>query len=350
MNEKSLWDELILLPAQLSRPPLFSPAEADTTVEVGKNALIPLKLDIPVIAAHMSCGSVPDEFKTAVARAASNAGIANGSGDGGVMAEEMELSSSYIYEYTPGLYGLTPEVLERCSAVEIKIGQGAKGGLGEKLPDNLPEKVYHMRGIEPMAFFSDEGRFGEINSPNDLKILIEGLREGCGGKPVGVKIAAGHIENDLDMIIEAGADFVDIDGQNAGCWQEVSALKGCGLPSLYALSRAKKHILKRNADLDIIVGGGINSGQIAAKAIAMGASAVVMGRALLGAAKLDENRDLTLTPDETEECLEAFLANVKSDLEKICAYTGRSNITMLDTTDLAAASHDIAKRCGIERM
>lgn len=350
MKDKSLWDEVFLLPAQLSRAPLFGVAEANPAACVGKNALIPLSIQLPVVAAHMSYGSVPDEFKVALARAASKAGIANGSGDGGVLLEEMELSASYIYEYTPELYGLTPDVLDRCGAVEIKIGQGAKGALGENLPENLPVDVYHMRGTEPTAFFSSQGRFGEINSAQDLKILIDGLREGSGGKPVGVKLAAGRIEEDLDVVIEAGADFVDIDGQNAGCWQKIDALEGSCLPALYALSRAKKHIEKRDAQLDIIVGGGFYDGKTVAKAVAMGASAVVMGSALIKAAKLDENRALTLSAEETEEKLDEFFKKLKMDLMQICAFTGRSNITEMDKTDIATSDEDIAKYCDIEHI
>ena len=116
-RREPLWDELVFLPAQLARPPLLSPAEAETETVVGRRALVPLKLRLPVIVSHMGCGFVKREAKLAAARAASAAGTAVGGGEGGVLRGEMELSSSYIYEYTPGLLGLTPEVLDRCAAV-----------------------------------------------------------------------------------------------------------------------------------------------------------------------------------------------------------------------------------------
>ncbi len=349
-SEPSLWEDIILLPAQLSRPPLFSPAEAELSAVVGKNALIPLRLDMPFLVSHMSRGSVPDSLKLIIAASARDAGTASGSGDGGVLKEEMELSSAYIYEYTPGLYGLTPEVLDRCGGVEIKIGQGAKGALGEELPEGLPEEMYRMRGSEPTAFFSTQGRFGEINSPADLRILIDGLREGSGGKPVGVKLAAGRIEEDLDAVAEAEADFVTLDCRFAGSWQPCPELYGCAVPAVYALSRAKRHLAKINSDLDIIISGGISSAADAAKAIAMGATAVSGATAVLNAAALDENRRMTLSPEETRERLDAFFASMKKDFGKICAFTGRSSISTLDMTDIASLNSEISRYCGIRHV
>lgn len=342
----SLWDELVFLPAQLARPPLFSPAEASCAAVIGKNALIPVKLDMPLIISHMSFGPVSAEVKCALAKAASAAGIAAGSGEGGVLADEIELSSAYIYEYTPGLYGLTPEVLDRCAAVEIKIGRALRGGLGESLPEGLAPEAYRMRGVEGGARFTAPGRFAEINSAADLRITVEGLREGSGGKPIGVKLAAGNIEADLAVAAEAGADFVTVDGRTAG--GEVP--RGSGVPTLYAVCRAKRFIERHGCAMDIIAAGGLHTAEDFAKAIALGASAAATATAALDAAMADENGRLTLSPAETEARLAKWLHGIKSDLAKICAFTGRMSVGELSPCDLASLSSDISRFTGIKHV
>ena len=333
ITENAGWDRLTILPAQLARFPLFSAAEASTEAVIGKNAIVPLRLSMPVIISHMGLGALTTELKCALARGASDAGIANGSGDGGVLEEEIQLSSAYIYEYTPGLYGLTPEVLERCSAVEIKLGQGCGGGTPFSVPSGAPEDIYRMRGGEVGAFFTSPGRFTDLTSPSDLKLMIDGLREGCGGKPVGIKIAAGNIEADLDLIIESGADFVTVDGGHGG-WRGKSCLMG-GIPAAAALRRAKRHLDNRKSDIDLIIAGGIGTAADAAKALAMGASAVAIGSAVLAAACGSVTGKSPFSTIETEARISNYLRGLNSGLRDICAYTGRSHISDLNITDLA---------------
>lgn len=342
----SLWEQLVFLPAQLSRPPLFSPAEAEISAVIGKNALIPMRLELPLIVSHMSYGSLSAGLKYAIAKAASASGVANGSGEGGVLPDEIEFSSSYIYEYTPGLYGLTPEVLERCSAVEIKIGRALRGGLGEDLPAGLPPEVYHMRGAEPGAFFTSPGRFAEINSAADLRITVDALREGSGGKPIGVKLAAGHIEEDLAIVIEAGADFVTIDGLSA----DDPILGSSCVPTLYAVCRAKRFLEKQNSEIDIIAAGGLRTPADFAKAIALGASAVASASAVLLAAGADKNGELTFSAEETTLRLENWFRSIGAGLAKICAFTGRASIGDLCSYDLASLSSDISRFTGIRHV
>ncbi len=346
-SRSPLWDELVLLPAQLSRPPLFSAAEAELSVSLGKSALIPLRLELPLIVSHMSAAAVSCELKSVLARAAAAAGIAAGSGEGGVFREEMELSSGYIFEYTPGLYGLTPEVLERCGGVEIKIGRSLRGGLGEALPAGLEPEIYHMRNTEPGGYFTAPGRFAEINSPSDLRIAVEGLREGSGGKPVGVKLATGNIEADIDFVIESGADFVTLDG---GSSDRGGVLDSSCVPLLYAICRAKKIIDSRGAELDIVAVGGLRTSADMAKALALGATAVASATAVLEAARADENGTLTLSPEETLAALTSFFRSVRNDLSKVCAFTGRRTVGELCEEDIASLSYDISRYAGIRHV
>lgn len=326
------WDDFTLLPAQLARMPLFSPAEANIETVIGKNAIVPMRLSMPVIVSHMSVGALDPELKCSIARAAAAVGIANGGGDGGVLEEELELSSAYIYEYTPGLWGLTPQVLERCSAVEIKLGQGCGGGMPFSVPEGAPSMVYRLRGGDEGYFFTTPGRFTDINSAADLRLMVEGLREGCGGKPIGVKIAAGNIEADLDMIIEAGADFVTIDGGRGG-WRGKEHLMG-GLSAAAALRRARKHLDSQVSSIDIIIAGGIHTPQQAAKALTLGASAVAPASAVLTAACGSVTGTSPFTTAETEARTVNYLRALGNGLREICAYTGRSSTDELNISDL----------------
>ncbi len=334
------WDELTLIPAQLARLPLMCGAEADISAVIGKNALIPLRLNMPVIISHMSYGSVDAPLKRAIARAASGAGIANGSGDGGVLREEIELSAAYIYEYTPGLYGLTPENLDRCSAVEIKLGQGAGGGMPLPIPSDTDESVFEMRNASPSPFFSSPGRFPELNSADDLRLMVDGLREGCCGKPVGLKISAGDIEGDLAAAATAGADFVTIDAGQGG-WLGRPWLLGGGNP-VYALCRAKKYIDDNGIDLDIIIAGGIHTPADAAKAVALGATAAAPASAVLKAGCGEFAGTSPFSEEETFLRIRNYLTAMENGLREICAYTGHSSISKLSLEDVAAIRGDVA--------
>lgn len=343
-----LWDRLVFLPAQLSRLPLFSPAEAHTNVTVGKSAMVPMELGLPLIVSHMSYGALSAELKYALARAAAAANTANGSGEGGVLPEEIELSSAYIYEYTPGLYSLSPEVLERCSAVEIKLGRSLSGGLGETLSEGLPTEVYHMRGTEPGAFFSSPGRFAEINSSYDLKITVDGLREGCGGKPVGLKLAAGDIEGDLAAALEAGVDFVTLDGGNNIGGSDV--LAGSCVPTLHAICRARRFLEKEGAELDIIAAGGMRTNADFIKALALGATAVASASAVLNAAQAAPDGGLGLSPEETAFQLESFFRRFEADLARVCAFTGRLGPEELSHMDVGSLSTELSRATGIRNV
>ncbi len=339
------WDRLSLQPAQIDRFPLFSPAESVTSSVIGKNALVPLRLDAPIVVSHMGLGALSPELKYAIARAASAAGVANGSGDGGVLEEELQLSSAYIYEYTPSLCGLTPEVLERCSAVEIKLGQGCGGGTPFLVPAGAEEMVYRMRGGESGAFFSNPGRFADISSSADLKLMIDGLREGCGGKPVGVKLAVGRVEDDLDHIIEAGADFVTLDGGQGG-WRGKDYLMG-GISPVSALCRAKEHLAARGSDIDIIIAGGISAAGDVAKALALGASAAAPASAVLIAGCGSVIGKSPFSNAETEARILNYLRALIAGLKDICAYTGHAASSELCPEDLAALDYGTAMKTGL---
>ena len=128
------WDDILVLGAQLNPPPLEEHAEVSLRTVIGKHAKKPMVLDMPVYISHMSFGALSKETKIALAKGSAMAGTAMCSGEGGVLPEEKAAAHRYIFEYVPNLYSVTTENLTTSDAIEIKIGQGTKPGMGGHLP------------------------------------------------------------------------------------------------------------------------------------------------------------------------------------------------------------------------
>ena len=128
------WDDVLVLGAQLNPMPLDEHAEVSLKTVIGKHAKKPMVLDMPVYISHMSFGALSRETKIALAKGSAAAGTAMCSGEGGILPEEKEAAHKYIFEYVPNLYSVTEENLKTSDAIEIKIGQGTKPGMGGHLP------------------------------------------------------------------------------------------------------------------------------------------------------------------------------------------------------------------------
>ena len=128
------WDDILILGAQLNPPPLTEDDPVDSTTIIGKHAKHPMVLDMPVYISHMSFGAMSKEMKEALAKGSAMAKTAMCSGEGGILPEEKAAAYKYIFEYVPNKYSVTPENLMEADAVEIKIGQGTKPGMGGHLP------------------------------------------------------------------------------------------------------------------------------------------------------------------------------------------------------------------------
>lgn len=145
------WDDILLLGAQLDPMPLDEHAEVNTTTVIGPNAKKPLVLQNPVYVSHMSFGALSREAKISLARGTAMAGSAMCSGEGGILPEEMQAADKYIFEYVGNLYSVTPENLRNADAIEIKIGQGTKPGMGGHLPAEKVTKEISAIRNKPMG-------------------------------------------------------------------------------------------------------------------------------------------------------------------------------------------------------
>lgn len=276
------WEDVLLLPAQLARQPLLDSEHISLTTTIGRRAERPLVLSLPFYISHMSFGALSAVAKTALGRLSAELDTAIGSGEGGMLPDEREGARHYIFEMASGYFGWGEEAARRADAVEIKFGQSAKAGSGGLLPaEKVTARIAEVRGLAPGEAAHSPARFVDIRGVTELRERVKQIRGWIDGGPVGIKFAAGRVEEDLDVALEAGADFVTIDGRGGGTGAAPEVLKdNLTVPIQYALHRARAHLSRRGAqDVDIVAAGGFRSSGDVAKALALGASAVALATA-----------------------------------------------------------------------
>lgn len=287
------WDDILLLGNQLNPPPLNDYDKVDTTTVIGKNAKKPLILTNPILVSHMSFGALSKETKVALAKGSALAGAAMCSGEGGILPEEMENAHKYIFEYIPNLYSVNKENLCRVDAIEIKIGQGTKPGMGGHLPaSKVTKEIAAIRNKPLGEDIISASKFSDINTKEDLKGLVARLRKESDGRPIGIKIAAGKLERDLEFCVFAKPDFITIDGRGGATGASPKLVRDAtSVPTVYALHRARKYLDAVGADdIALIITGGLRVSSDFAKALAMGADAVAVASAVLMAAACQQYR------------------------------------------------------------
>ncbi len=357
------WDDILILGAQLDPMPLEEDAPVDTRTVIGKHAAKPLLLDNPVYISHMSFGALSREAKISLARGAAMAHTAMCSGEGGILPEEMKAAEKYIFEYVGNLYSVTPENLRNSDAIEIKIGQGTKPGMGGHLPgEKVTEEISRIRNKPMGKDVIAPSRFPGIETKEDLKNLITQLRYASEGRPVGVKIAAGRIERDLAFCVYAEPDFITIDGRGGATGSSPKLLRdSASVPTIYALYRARKYLDSIGSDISLIITGGLRVSSDFAKAIAMGADAVAVassaliamacqqykicgtGMCPMGIATQDEDLRERLHEDAAAARVANFLNVSLEELKMFARITGHENLHDLSVEDLCTVSREISE-------
>lgn len=282
------FDDLLFLGASISRYPLEGYREkCDTKVTLGTRfAKNPIELDIPITIAGMSFGSLSGAAKEALGRGATMAGTSTTTGDGGMTEEERGHSNKLIYQYLPSRYGMNPDDLRRCDAIEIVVGQGAKpGGGGMLLGQKISDRVAEMRNLPKGIDQRSACRHPDWTGPDDLEIKILELREITNWeKPIYIKIGGARPYFDTTLAIKAGADVIVLDGMQGGtaATQDVF-IEHVGQPILACIRQAVEALqeLDMHREVQLIVSGGIRGGADVAKALALGADAVSIGTGAL---------------------------------------------------------------------
>lgn len=364
------WNDILILGAQLNPMPLLDDEKVNIQTIIGKKAKKPMVIESPVFVTHMSFGALSKEAKISLAKGTSMVKTAIGSGEGGILPEERQNAYKYIFEYIPNKYSVTDENLKNSDAIEIKIGQGTKPGMGGHLPgEKVTEEIAKIRGKSVGESIMSPSRFTEINDKDDLKKLVNELREKSEGRPIGIKIAAGHIEKDLEYICYAEPDFITIDGRGGSTGSSPKFLKDAtSVPTIYALHRARKYLDENNMDIDLIITGGLRISSDFAKAIAMGADAIAIGTAAMIAIACQQYRvcntgmcpvgigtqreDLRkrLNIDACSQRLANYLNVVNGELKTFARITGKDDIHKLSIDDLVTTNREISDYTNISHV
>ncbi len=357
------WDDILLLGAQLNPPPLEEDEPVTTMTVIGKHAKKPMILDQPVYISHMSFGALSKEVKVALAKGAAMAKTAMCSGEGGILPEEKAASYKYIFEYIPNKYSVTDENLRSADAIEIKIGQGTKPGMGGHLPgEKVTAEIAALRGKKQGEDVQSPSKFPELNSKEDLKEMVSMLRARSDGRPIGIKIAAGRIERDLEYCVYAEPDFITVDGRGGATGSSPFFLReATSVPTIYALCRARKYLDSINSDISLIITGGLRVSSDVAKALAMGADAVAVASAALiaaacqqyricgtgncpvGIATQDPKLRERLKTEQAAKRVANYLNVTKEELKTFARITGHASVHDLNVCDLVTINREISE-------
>ena len=304
-NDKSYrvyWDHLVLNASQVTNPsidPLREPMELTgylgrkpDRVEFGSlgletNLAPQVKLELPVMFSAMSYGAVSVNVQESLARAATQMGTLWNTGEGGLHHRLYKYGGNTVVQVASGRFGVHSEYLDVARIVEIKIGQGAKPGIGGHLPgEKVSAEVAMTRMIPRGTDALSPAPQHDIYSIEDLAQLVYALKEATNyTKPVSVKIAAVHNSAAIASgMVRAGADIIVLDGLRGATGAAPKIIRdNVGIPIELALAsvddRLRQEGIRNQASL-VIAGGIRNSGDVA-KAIALGADAVYIATAAL---------------------------------------------------------------------
>lgn len=362
------WDDIQILTAQFATKPLMENVPVDTKLVIGPNAKKPLVLDIPLFVSDMSFGALSEEAKVSLAKGAELAGTGICSGEGGMLPEEQVANSRYFYELASAKFGFKEELLERVQAFHFKGGQGAKTGTGGHLPGvkNIG-KISEVRGIPAGEDAISPPTFGDMTTPDDFRKLADRVRDIGGGIPIGFKLSAQHIENDIDFALAASADYIILDGRGGGTGAAPLLFRdNISVPTIPALARARRHLdaLGRQ-DITLIITGGLRTPADYVKAMALGADGIAVSNAAMqaigcvGARMCNSNNcpagiatqkpelRAKLQVDVAAKRLESFFSAATELMCVLARACGHQALSEFNSSDITAWKKDMAELAGI---
>jgi len=246
-----------------------------------------LMLKTPILFSAMSYGSISYNACLSLAQAARECGIFYNTGEGGLHRSLYEYGSHTIAQVASGRFGVHPQYLQVAAALEIKIGQGAKPGIGGHLPgEKVSAEISQTRMIPEGTDALSPAPHHDIYSIEDLRQLIYALREATNyAKPVSVKIAAVHnVAPIASGVVRAGADIIAIDGLRGGTGAAPTVIRNnVGIPIELAIAAVDERLRAEGIrhQASIVAAGSIRNSADVVKAIALGADAVYIGTAAL---------------------------------------------------------------------
>ena len=363
------WDKILINASQVTNPPIDPLREPmETKVFLGKRnndvkfdengdivpeKMLGLNLNMPIMFSAMSYGSISKNVHEALARAATELGIYYNTGEGGLHEDFYCYGDNTIVQVASGRFGVHEDYLSAGAAIEIKMGQGAKPGIGGHLPGaKISDDVSKTRMIPKGVDAISPAPHHDIYSIEDLRQLIYSLKEATNySKPIIVKVAAVHnVAAIASGIARSGADIIAIDGYRGGTGAAPTRIRdNVGIPIELALAAVDTRLREEGIrnDVSIVAGGSIRNSADVVKAIALGADAVYIGTAALiavgchlcrschtgkcnwGIATQREDLVKRLNPDEAYERLVNLLNAWNHEIKEMLGGMGINSIEAL---------------------
>ena len=363
-----LWDDIQFVTAQFATKPLMDDAPVGTDLVIGPRAKRPLTLDIPLFVSDMSFGALSQEAKISLSKGAELAGTGICSGEGGMLPEEKEANARYFYELASARFGWDLALVENVQAFHFKGGQGAKTGTGGHLPGNkVTKKIAEVRGLGVGEDAISPPTFDTLVTSKDFKKLADEVRERSGGIPIGFKLSAQHVEDDIDFALDASADYIILDGRGGGTGAAPLLFRNnISVPTIPALARARQHLDKRaGRDVTLIITGGLRVPEDFAKAMALGADGVAVSNSALqavgciaarmcntnncpaGIATQKPELRALLDVDAGAERLGIFFRTSVELMQILARACGHDHLSKLQHSDLTTWKKDMAKLSGV---
>ena len=385
------FDDLTFVPATMTRLPLEGYREkCDTrTVLGGGRGLVekPIELDIPIYIASMSFGALSASAKEALGHGASKVGTMTCTGEGGMLEEERAASRTLVYQMSPARYGLDLDHLRRANGLELVVGQGAKPGTGGLLLGmKVSERISKMRTLPVGVDQRSTIRHPDWLGADDLAVKIEELRIATNYQvPIFIKMGATRPRYDVAVAAKAGADVVVVDGAEGGTGASPEMLMNhTGIPTMSAITAAREALddCGMSGKVSLVAAGGIRTGTDVAKALALGADAVMIGNGAMVALGcnspryLDSYTALGTSPGACHHChtglcpvgiatqdaelekrmsvaagaerVARFLTAMTMEITALAKACGKSSVHNLETEDLRALSFEASAFTGVK--
>lgn len=363
------WDDIQILTAQFAKKPLMDDVEVGTELVIGPNAKKPLFLDIPIFVSDMSFGALSEEAKVALARGAELAGTGICSGEGGMLPEEQEENGRYLYELASAKFGYDEAQLTKVQAFHFKGGQGAKTGTGGHLPANkVVGKIAQLRRLPEKTPAVSPPTFRDLSTASDFKKFSDRVREITGGIPIGFKMSANHIEEDIEFALEAGADYIILDGRGGGTGAAPLIFRdNISVPTIPALARARRYLDKRGVpEVTLIITGGLRMPADFIKALCLGADGVAIANSAIqavgcvaarmchtnncpaGVATQKPELRARLNVDDGASRLARFLDSSTELMRVMARACGHDHLNMFNADDITTWKKEMAELTGVQ--
>ncbi len=335
-----------------------------------KHGARPLDLSMPVMIAPMSFGALSRSAKLALAHASRMSGIAENTGEGGMMDAQREAADQLIFQCLAGRLGWNVHDMQRANGLEIYISQGAKPGLGGQLmAKKVTKELAAIRGIPAGIDLRSPSRHPDVLGADDLVIKVEEFREATGHRiPVSIKLGAGRVRDDIKIAMKDQFDYVELDGMQGSTGAAgAEVLEHVGIPTLAAIQEALDALAEIGAtgQLPIVLMGGIKDGVDAAKALALGADAVAVGTSaiiaggciacmqchigncVVGIATQDPEHEKRYNTPQEAVHIHHFLEAMRWQLAAITQALGYDDVHKLNRKDLVATTLEAAAITGL---